>query len=117
MTSNQRTTRELLEAARDALRNAGIVTRGMVASWIDQALLLPDETIAEPLCDGEVRVINHSNGEPTGVRDDAGFICHFHHVTNWSGQEDRYRKELALRARQAEAIANALRSAVEPSDA
>ncbi len=78
------------------------------------ALIPSDETTAEPLCDGEVRVIRYSNGEPTGIRDDTGFICHFHRVTNWSGQEERYREERALRARQAEVIAKALRSAEEP---
>lgn len=72
------------------------------------------ETKAEPLCDGEVRVI-YEHGEPTGVRDAGGYLCFFNRVTKWPGQEDRYRKELALRARHAEVIANALRSAVEPA--
>ena len=68
-----------------------------------------------PLCDGEVRVI-YEHGEPTGVRDDTGFLCHFHRVNHWSGQEDRYREELARRARQAEVVAAALRGAQKATD-
>jgi hypothetical protein len=64
---------------------------------------------ASPLCDGEVRVI-YEHGEPHGVRDVSGYLCHFNRVPKFEGQEERYRRELALRARQAEAIATALRS-------
>lgn len=45
--SKDRTPRELLESARGALRNAGPVTRELVATWIDAALAAP-ETRAEP---------------------------------------------------------------------
>lgn len=69
----------------------------------------PDGAPSMPLCDGEVRVI-YEHGEPTGVRDTGGYLCFFNRVSKWEGQEDRYRNELALRARQAEAIANALRT-------
>jgi hypothetical protein len=74
--------------------------------------LAAPEPLAAPLCDAEVRVI-YEFGEPTGVRDTGGYLCHFNRVTKWQGQEDRYRNELALRARQAEAIATALRSALK----
>jgi hypothetical protein len=43
-------------------------------------------------------------------------LCHFNRVTKWPGQEERYRSELALRARQAEAIATALRASVKASE-
>jgi hypothetical protein len=86
---------------------------------IQRAKTFVDPVPARPLCDGEVRVI-YEHGEPSGVRDDGGYLCHFNRVPKWSGQEDRYRRELALRARQAEVIANALRGAVkapaEPKD-
>lgn len=74
-----------------------------------------DETPGNPLSDGEVCVI-YEHGEPTGVRDRTGFLCHFNRVSKYAGQEDRYRRELALRARQAEVIAAALRSAQETSE-
>lgn len=75
----------------------------------ERALSGSSEPGALPLCDGEVRVI-YQHGEPTGVRDTSGYLCHFNRVPKWPGQEDRYRNELALRARQAEAIATALRT-------
>lgn len=81
--------------------------------WLTKAL--PVETSALPLCDGEVRII-YEHGEPKGVRDTTGYLCFFNRVNKYDGQEDRYRKELALRARHAEVIANALRSAVEPAE-
>lgn len=61
-----------------------------------------------PLCDGEVRLV-YQHGEPHGIRDTSGYLCFFHRVSKWPGQEARYRSELALRARQADAIAAALR--------
>jgi hypothetical protein len=69
---------------------------------------------ASPLCDGEVRVV-YVHGEPSGVRDASGYLCQFNRIPKWEGQEDRYRSELTLRARQAEAIATALRSAEKPA--
>lgn len=66
--------------------------------------------MSERLCDGPVRVI-YEHGEPCGVRDDSGYLCFFNRVSKWPGQEERYRGELALRARQAEVIALALGSA------
>lgn len=70
------------------------------------------ETTAEPLCDGEVRVI-YEHGEPKGVRDTTGYLCFFNRVNKYDGQEERYREELALRAQQAEVIAAALRGAID----
>lgn len=67
-----------------------------------------------PLCDGAVQVI-YERGEPSGVRDATGYLCFFNRVTKWPGQEERYRQELALRARHAEVIANALRGVQETS--
>jgi hypothetical protein len=61
-----------------------------------------------------VRVI-YEHGQPKGVRDTTGYLCFFNRVNKYDGQEDRYRNELALRARQAEVIAAALRGAVEPA--
>lgn len=68
------------------------------------------EPKAEPLCDGEVRVI-YEHGEPHGVRDTTGYLCFFNRVAKWPEQPDRYREEMALRVRQADVIADALRRA------
>lgn len=76
---------------------------------------LSHETAESPLCDGEIRLI-YEHGEPKGVRDTSGFLCFFNHVTKYEGQEERYRRELALRARQAEVIADALRRAENGSE-
>lgn len=65
-----------------------------------------------PLCDGEVRLI-YEHGEPHGVRDSTGYLCFFQRVSKLPAQEERYRRELALRARQAEDIAAALRGTSE----
>lgn len=77
-----------------------------------KALRCAPETTAPPLCDGEVHVV-YEHGEPKGVRDATGYLCHLNRVPKWPDQEERYRKELALRAQQAEVIAKALRGAVK----
>ena len=43
--------------------------------------------------DGEVQVI-HKNGQPYGIRDKGGYLLFFPKVHKYSGQEERYVREI-----------------------
>lgn len=68
------------------------------------------DAIVMPALHGEVRLV-YEHGEPHGIRDDHGFVCFFNPVTKFSGQEERYQRELDERRQTAEFILQALRSA------
>jgi hypothetical protein len=59
---------------------------------------------------GTVRVL-YEHGEPHGIRDDSGLICFFSPVTKFSGQEERYRRELQDRQEIADFLCKALHEA------
>jgi len=59
---------------------------------------------------GSVRVI-YEHGEPHCVRDDSGVICLFNPVTKFTGQDERYRREMRERADIAEFVCKALKEA------
>lgn len=67
----EKSTRELLEAARGALRDAGPVTRNLVASWIDKELAkpvydLPNNALEVGLSrDLREVIVNHPEMTPT----------------------------------------------------
>jgi hypothetical protein len=70
----------------------------------------PVQDVVMPVLHGNVRLI-YQHGEPHGIRDDHGFICFFHRVTKFAGQEERYQRELQERRQTAQFILNSLRSA------
>jgi len=81
----------------------------------------PPEPSGKPITDGPVQIVYgpsiRAGQEPLGIRDRIGFLCHFNRVNHYEGQEERYREELALRARQVEVIAAALNGARAPEPA
>lgn len=60
-----------------------------------------------PVCSDELQLI-FEHGEPKGIRDRAGYLCHFNSVPKFEGQEERYQKELAQRARLADFLLRSL---------
>ncbi|HQZ67729.1 MAG TPA: hypothetical protein PLY87_21715 [Planctomycetaceae bacterium] len=70
----------------------------------------PVEAVVMPVLHGDVRLV-YEWGEPRGIRDDHGFICFFNPVAKFSGQEERYQRELDERRQTVEFILQALRSA------
>ncbi len=43
--------------------------------------------------DGELQII-HKNGQPYGIRDKGGYLLFFPKVSKYTGQEQRYIKEI-----------------------
>ena len=70
------------------------------------------QPVAHQVHEGNLRLI-FEHGEPHGIRDTRGFMLHFHRVPKFSGQEERYRNELAQRARLADFLLEALRRSDE----
>ena len=57
--------------------------------------------------DGEVQII-HKNGQPYGIRDKGGYLMFFPKVQKYSGQEERYVREIQESFAIAEKIKKAL---------
>lgn len=45
------------------------------------------------ICDGDVEII-YKNGCPYGIRDESGYLLFFTKVSKYTGQENRYRKDV-----------------------
>ena len=58
--------------------------------------------------------IIHKNHKPYGIRDEGGLLLLFPRITKWSGQEDRYVKEIKEQFDLADTILKALKN--EPLD-
>jgi hypothetical protein len=61
------------------------------------------------VCDDKLEII-HEHGQPHGIRDRGGYLFFFPRVSKYSGQEERYRNELAERFRLADFLLAALQS-------
>lgn len=57
--------------------------------------------------DGKLEII-HKHGQPYGIRDDGGYLLFFPKVRKWTGQEERYIKEIQESFLLAEKIKQAL---------
>jgi len=58
---------------------------------------------------GEPCIIYRLDGRPYGIRDVNGFLFFFVDITKWSGQEERYNKEIEQQEKLANFLLNALK--------
>ncbi len=57
----------------------------------------------------EELIIVRENGKPKGIRNTAGYVCFLREVSKYTGQQERYEKELA----EADTFANLFAAAPE----
>jgi hypothetical protein len=88
----------------------GAKLRAAVQRWAQGEMQPTATPVTTPVCDADLRLI-FEHGEPSGIRDRTGFLCHFRRVPKFSGQEERYRTELAQRARLADFLLESLKRA------
>ena len=59
----------------------------------------------------------YENNKPYGIRDEGGFLFFFVKISKWSGQEERYRREVEEQYALADCVLEALKSRITPVEA
>ena len=62
---------------------------------------------SEKVCDDKLQII-YKHGQPHGIRDSGGFLFFFPKVDKYTGQEERYREEIAQAYRLADFLLKSL---------
>ncbi len=76
----------------------------------NHAPLVQVERLVMPVVGGKVEII-YKHNKPYGIRDISGFLFFFTDVSKFSGQEERYRKEVEQQFRLADFLLGALKKA------
>ena len=68
--------------------------------------------MSETICGDKLQII-YEHGQPKGIRDNCGFLFFFPKVDKYTGQEERYREEMAQAYRLADYLLKSLEQSSE----
>lgn len=68
------------------------------------------DCVVMPICDSGLQIV-YEHGAPKGIRDSGGYLFFFPRVSKYTGQEERYRLEVAQQLALADYLLGSLREA------